>query len=41
MRALLRATYRPLWGAMAENIEWSEADGFLLAGTYVGPPGSA
>jgi ketosteroid isomerase-like protein len=24
-------------GAMAENIEWSEADGFLLAGTYVGP----
>jgi uncharacterized protein len=24
-------------GAMAENIEWIEADGFPLAGTYVGP----
>jgi ketosteroid isomerase-like protein len=24
-------------GAMAENIEWSEADGFPLAGTYIGP----
>jgi len=24
-------------GAMAENIEWTEADGFPLAGTYVGP----
>lgn len=24
-------------GAMAENIEWAEADGFPLAGTYVGP----
>lgn len=23
-------------GAMAENIEWSEADGFPLAGTYIG-----
>lgn len=24
-------------GAMADNIQWSEADGFPLAGTYVGP----
>ena len=24
-------------GAMDENIEWTEADGFPLAGTYVGP----
>ena len=24
-------------GAMAENITWAEADGFPLAGTYVGP----
>jgi ketosteroid isomerase-like protein len=24
-------------GAMAENIQWAEADGFPLAGTYVGP----
>ncbi|MEO6156643.1 MAG: nuclear transport factor 2 family protein, partial [Ilumatobacteraceae bacterium] len=24
-------------GAMAENIRWAEADGFPLAGTYVGP----
>ena len=24
-------------GALAENIEWSEAEGFPLAGTYVGP----
>jgi ketosteroid isomerase-like protein len=24
-------------GAMADNIHWSEADGFPLAGTYVGP----
>jgi len=24
-------------GAMADNIEWTEADGFPLAGTYVGP----
>src|SRR5215472_4711193 len=24
-------------GAMADDIEWTEADGFRLAGTYVGP----
>jgi uncharacterized protein len=24
-------------GVMAENIRWTEADGFPLAGTYVGP----
>lgn len=24
-------------GAMADNIQWVEADGFPLAGTYVGP----
>lgn len=24
-------------GAMAEDIHWTEADGFPLAGTYVGP----
>ena len=24
-------------GAMAEDIQWTEADGFPLAGTYVGP----
>ena len=24
-------------GAMDENIEWTEAEGFPLAGTYVGP----
>jgi ketosteroid isomerase-like protein len=24
-------------GAMAEDIQWAEADGFPLAGTYVGP----
>ena len=24
-------------GAMDENIEWTEADGFPLAGTYIGP----
>ena len=24
-------------GAMADNIEWAEAEGFPLAGTYVGP----
>lgn len=24
-------------GAMADDIQWTEADGFLLAGTYVGP----
>jgi ketosteroid isomerase-like protein len=24
-------------GVMAENIQWTEADGFPLAGTYVGP----
>ena len=24
-------------GAMADDIQWSEADGFPLAGTYVGP----
>jgi hypothetical protein len=24
-------------GAMAEDIEWTEAEGFPLAGTYVGP----
>ncbi len=24
-------------GIMAEDIEWTEADGFPLAGTYVGP----
>jgi ketosteroid isomerase-like protein len=24
-------------GAMADNITWAEADGFPLAGTYVGP----
>ena len=26
-------------GAMADDIEWTEADGFPLAGTYVGPQG--
>lgn len=24
-------------GAMADDIHWTEADGFPLAGTYVGP----
>ncbi len=24
-------------GAMADDIQWTEADGFPLAGTYVGP----
>ena len=24
-------------GAMADNIHWTEADGFPLAGTYIGP----
>src|SRR5579871_4747680 len=24
-------------GAMSDNIEWTEADGFPLAGTYLGP----
>src|ERR1700722_19378867 len=24
-------------GTMADNIQWTEADGFPLAGTYVGP----
>ena len=24
-------------GAMADDIEWTEADGFPLAGTYIGP----
>jgi ketosteroid isomerase-like protein len=24
-------------GVMADNIQWTEADGFALAGTYVGP----
>ena len=28
-------------GAMADDIQWTEADGFPLAGTYVGPQARA